>query len=110
MSNNFELLKTLGFDTFLALYEYLKKNGHHQQEKVMLIPVTRLPVQEQENAQQIEVNVIGVKALAFEEIHDSLPFSKSVDVIRELIAESNLEAGDQSLFINFLIKLPTRSV
>lgn len=116
MSNK-DFLKDLGFETYLQLYEFLKKHGHETQEFVQLIPVARLPADFKENAEpkpreQVQVNVPGVMALAFAEIFPALPSANAMDVIRELVLDSGnsgMSSQAQSIFINFLKKIPTRS-
>lgn len=110
---NYELLQALGFETWLALFEFLKQRGYDHQQHVQLMPATpSLPMNGSNDGdkQPISVDIVAVKALAFEEIHKELPLQKSRDILQELVAESELGAGDKSLFINFLNKLPTRTV
>lgn len=113
-------LKTLGFPSWLALYTFLRENGHHQSDRVRIIqareaaiaaggeepiPSPHGPVLDT----TVLVDVEYVKARAFEELYSALPSRETLDILVEIAQEATVRTPDCRLITTFLTKQPTRT-
>jgi hypothetical protein len=119
--NTIEILD-LGFRSWLELYEWLKEQGL-QDDKTFTLTWENQAITEERTTEagddgplpEIEVrpdvtlptNI--VKARAFQELYDSLPSKKSLDVVEAIIFAEEKVQMDVETIQTFFKNLPTRS-
>lgn len=111
-------IQDLGFASWLELYEWLKEQALQDQAKITLTwpkpppsPIADaldLPLPDEERP-DVTLAVNTIRAKAFQELYDSLPTKKSLDVVEAIIFAEEKVQMDVETIQTFLKNLPTRS-
>lgn len=99
----------LGYATWVDLYQDLRAQGLQDEKHIAL---TWVDAESQEDRDRPDVNIpmAQVQANAFAELYDRLPLPGTIELITDMIRQSNLTGlpVDPSV-LEFLTKIPTRS-
>lgn len=124
MANNLSAIEIqeLGFSSWMELFEWLKEQGL-QDDKTFTLTWENQVVSEERTVetgeedvrieQEIRPDVTLptnlVKARAFQELYDSLPTKKALEVVDDLIFAEEKVQADLDTIQTFLNNLPTRT-
>lgn len=112
-------IESLGFPSWLALYEYIYEANLHLEQRVGLVYPQELP-NVMDNTREpflkvvdreVIIDVDTICANAFREIFPKLPQARSVELITEMVETTTTLAGRKYTqpTLEFLKKIPTRS-
>lgn len=107
-----DVLKILNFASWFALYQFLVEQGYEHQPRLLLYPPDirandgrslkgsrHLPV---------ELDLVEVKAHAFEELLAELPRPESVDFLQEVARELYHKEPSAEVLVHYFNKLKAR--
>lgn len=110
--------QTVGFQTWLQVYEYLKDIGFEKEARVGFIipPVIKSKVEGETGPKvkavpsEIFMEMVEIRARAFDELYEQIPLSSSVEVVTGVFEEipPSVYLHDANLIIEFLNKIPTK--
>lgn len=106
----------MNFPSWMALYEFLKKQGYADDSHVSFIPPQPpIPTLEVRNAKkrldtikEIKIDVRQVKAWAFDELYEQLPSTPTRDILIDIAEDLQHFHPDAGFLLSFLNKIQTR--
>lgn len=110
-------LQTLGFPSWLNLYQRLQEEGYQDSDKVKMQEAQKQrvwqpgdpePLPPMEEPVSVVVVLEFVKARAFEELYATLPSVDTQAVLLEIAAECTFKVREAAALVEYLTKHPTR--
>ncbi len=110
--------QTVGFETWVEVYEYLKGIGFENEARVgFIIPPVIKSAVEFEDGPKVKampseyiMEMVQIRALAFDELYPHLPKASSVQVVQDIFEDIYvlLPNQDVNIIIDFINKIPTK--